>query len=130
VRRSLVLASLVAVLGDNPPATAQSGGVEAEPDQTAADRAILNGYRRYAATCSHCHGADGLGSTFAPSLIEQPLPAEQFAEVVNNGITRGNAVMRGFGDDPNVAPHVADIYAYLQARAAGSIGRGRPGRPR
>ena len=34
--------------------------------------------------------------------------------------------MRGFADDPNVAPYLPDIYAYLQARADGAIGRGRP----
>jgi mono/diheme cytochrome c family protein len=129
--RWLALALLAAVLGENAPAAGQAGGSPAaNPDQAAADRAILNGYRRYSATCSHCHGPGGLGSTFAPSLIERPLPFEQFAEVVNNGRTRGNSVMRGFASDPNVAPYVADIYAYLQARASGTVGRGRPGRSR
>jgi mono/diheme cytochrome c family protein len=130
VRRRLLLALLAAALGDNPPAAAQNASVEAKPDQAAVDRAILSGYRRYAASCSHCHGADGLGSTFAPSLIEQPLPAEQFTEVVNDGRARGNSVMRGFAGDPNVAPYIADIYTYLQARAAGTVGRGRPVPPR
>jgi mono/diheme cytochrome c family protein len=129
VRRWLVLVLLAAALGDNPPAAGQTGGsAAAKPDQAAVDRAILNGYRRYSGTCSHCHGSDGLGSTFAPSLIEQPLPFEPFAEVVNNGRARGNSVMRGFAGDPNVAPYIADIYAYLQARAAGTVGRGRPAR--
>jgi len=34
--------------------------------------------------------------------------------------------MRAYADDPNVAPHVQDIYVYLRARADGTIGRGRP----
>jgi hypothetical protein len=34
--------------------------------------------------------------------------------------------MKGFGGDPNIAPYVDDIYAYLQARADGALGRGRP----
>jgi mono/diheme cytochrome c family protein len=131
VWRWLVLTLLAAVLEENAPAAGQAGGSEAaKPDQATVERAILNGYRRYSATCSHCHGADGLGSTFAPSLIERPLPFEQFAEVVSNGRTRGNSVMRGFANDPNVAPYIADIYAYLQARAAGTVGRGRPARSR
>jgi mono/diheme cytochrome c family protein len=131
VQRCLALTLLAAVLGENAPAAEQPGSsAEAKPDQAAVDRAILNGYRRYSATCSHCHGPDGLGSTFAPSLIEQPLPFEPFAEVVNNGRTRGNSVMRGFAGDPNVAPYIADIYTYLQARAEGTVGRGRPARPR
>jgi hypothetical protein len=43
-----------------------------------------------------------------------------------DGTATGNFVMRGFADDPNVAPYVRDIYDYLQARAGGAIGRGRP----
>jgi hypothetical protein len=34
--------------------------------------------------------------------------------------------MKGFADDPNIAPHIDDLYAYLQARADGALGRGRP----
>lgn len=131
MRRWLVLTLLTTVLGENAPAAGQpSGSTAAKPDQATIDRAILNGYRRYNATCSHCHGPDGLGGTFASSLIERPLPFEQFAEIVNNGRARGDSVMRGFADDPNVAPHIADIYRYLQARAEGTVGRGRPARPR
>jgi mono/diheme cytochrome c family protein len=125
------LTLLAAGLADHAPAAGQpASGGGAKPDQAAVDRSILNGYRRYSATCSHCHGADGLGSTFAPPLIARPLPFEQFAEIVNNGRARGNSVMRGFAGDPNVAPYIADIYSYLQARAAGTVGRGRPARAR
>jgi mono/diheme cytochrome c family protein len=127
----LALTLLAAVLGETTPVAGQeSGGAATTPDQAPVDRAILNGYRRYNATCSHCHGSDGLGSTFAPSLIEQPLPFQQFSEVVDNGRARGTSVMRGFADDPNVAPYIADIYAYLRARATGTVGRGRPARSR
>jgi hypothetical protein len=34
--------------------------------------------------------------------------------------------MKGFADDPKVAPYLADIYAYLQARTDGALGRVRP----
>ena len=34
--------------------------------------------------------------------------------------------MKGFAGNPNVEPHIGDIYAYLQARAEGRLGRGRP----
>jgi hypothetical protein len=37
-------------------------------------------------------------------------------------------VMKGFAADPNIAPFVDDIYAYLQARADGALARGRPRR--
>jgi mono/diheme cytochrome c family protein len=121
VRRWFALALLVAMLGENAPAADLPSS-----DQPAVDRAVLNGYRRYNASCSHCHGPDGAGGTFAPSLIERSLPLDSFQDVVRNGQARGDSVMRGFADDPNVAPHIGDIYTYLQARAAGIVGRGRP----
>src|SRR5215475_1203089 len=34
------------------------------------DSRTYNGYRRYHSACNHCHGADGLGSTFGPELID------------------------------------------------------------
>jgi mono/diheme cytochrome c family protein len=127
LRRWFALALAVVLPGENARAAELPGSsVAAAPDQPAVDRAILNGYRRYNASCSHCHGPDGVGSTFAPSLIERPLALEAFQEVVRNGQARGGSVMRGFADDPNVAPHIGDIYAYLEARAAGTAGRGRP----
>jgi mono/diheme cytochrome c family protein len=95
-------------------------------DEPAIGQAILNGYRRYNGACNHCHGPDGVGSTFAPSLIEQPLSFARFRAIVEQGSASGASVMRGFAGDPNVAPHVRDIYLYLEARAEGSIGRGRP----
>ena len=94
----------------------------------AVDPGTYNSYRRYHATCSHCHGPDGLGSSFGPSLIDRPLPFDAFAEVVRLGSARGTSVMQGFADDPNVEPHIDDIHAYLMARADGVLGRGRPRR--
>jgi len=46
--------------------------------------------------------------------------------VVRDGKSDGTSVMQGFAGDPNVAPYIDDIYAYLQARADGALGRGRP----
>jgi mono/diheme cytochrome c family protein len=125
------VAALAAALlsGANP---AAAGPADTPGDQLyrveagAVDPGTYNGYRRYHATCSHCHGPDGLGSSFGPSLIERPLPFAAFAEVVRRGAASGTAVMQGFADDPNVEPHIANIYAYLRARADGVLGRGRP----
>lgn len=88
--------------------------------------AIREGFRRYHAGCNHCHGPDGLGSTFAPSLVDHIIAYDEFRKAVLEGRRRGNATMQGFATDPNVVPHVDDIYAYLKARAAGVVGRGRP----
>jgi mono/diheme cytochrome c family protein len=94
-----------------------------------ADGPTYNGYRRYHAGCSHCHGPDGVGSTFASSLIDRPRDIEEFRRIVRYGqSSSGTSVMKGFADDPNFAPFIDDIYAYLQARAEGALGRGRPKR--
>lgn len=92
------------------------------------DARTYNGYRRYHGGCNHCHGPDGVGSTFGPSLVEGLVDIDAFRRIVRAGQSTGLSVMKGFADDPNVAPYVDDIYAYLQARADGALGRGRPER--
>ena len=90
------------------------------------DARTYNGFRRYHAGCNHCHGPDGTGSTFGPSLVDKLIDVDAFRRVVREGRTNGTSIMKGFADDPNVAPYIDDIYAYLQARADGALGRGRP----
>ena len=92
------------------------------------DAQTYNGFRRYHAGCNHCHGQDGAGSTFAPSLVVRLPGIDAFRRVVKDGRANGSSVMKGFGDDPNIAPYIDDIYAYLQARADGALGPGRPAR--
>lgn len=92
------------------------------------DGRTYNGFRLFHAGCNHCHGQDGLGSTVAPSLIDRLPPIDRFRSIVLGGINNEGAVMKGFAGDPNVAPHLDEIYAYLQARADGILGRGRPDR--
>lgn len=90
------------------------------------DARTYNGYRRYHASCNHCHGPDGEGSTFASSLIGRPPEKERFRSVVLHGQSNGASVMKGFAGDPNVEPYIDDIFAYLQARSDGVLTRGRP----
>ena len=90
------------------------------------DARTYNGFRRFHAGCNHCHGMDAMGSTFGPALIELLPDIETFRRVVRDGKSDGTSVMQGFAGDPNVAPYIDDIYAYLQARADGALGRGRP----
>ena len=98
------------------------------------DQGTYNGYRRYHASCHTCHGPDGLGSSYAPDLVDslKTMPYEDFAEVVINGRVNvnltANNVMPAFGEVEDVALYVDDIYAYLKARSDGAIGRGRPER--
>jgi mono/diheme cytochrome c family protein len=90
------------------------------------DARTYNGFRRYHAGCNHCHGPSGMGSSFGPGLIAALPDIDAFRRVVLNGQATGASVMKGFADDANVAPYVDDIYAYLQARADGALGPGRP----
>ncbi len=98
------------------------------------DKVTYNGYRRYHASCHTCHGPDGLGSSYAPNLLEslKTQPYEAFTEVVINGRQNvtgtANNVMPGFGTVEDVALYVDDIYAYLKARSDDALGRGRPER--
>jgi mono/diheme cytochrome c family protein len=92
------------------------------------DARTYNGFRRYHAVCNHCHGQDGLGSTFGPSLVTSLPDIEHFRRIVRDGTSNGQSIMKGYADDPNITPYVDDIYGYLQARADGALGRGRPTR--
>lgn len=98
------------------------------------DFGTYNGWRRFEGTCARCHGQDAAGTTFAPALAEslKRLSYEQFIETVVNGRqvegATGQSVMPPFGENPNVIEHMDDIYAYLEARADGALGRGRPDR--
>jgi methanol metabolism-related c-type cytochrome len=98
------------------------------------DKGTYNGWRRYHASCHTCHGPDGLGSSYAPNLVEslQRISYDEFAEVVINGrqnvTSSQQSMMPAFGYVQDVAIYLDDIYAYLEARADGVLGRGRPQR--
>ena len=98
------------------------------------DQGTYNGYRRYGASCLRCHGQNGDGSSYGPSLVEslKHLSREQFNEVVINGrqnITAAQQnVMPAFGAVEDVVLYLDDIYAYLKARSDGAVGPGRPQR--
>jgi methanol metabolism-related c-type cytochrome len=98
------------------------------------DFGTYNGYRRYDNNCLRCHGPDGAGSSYAPALVAslKRLTYEQFLETVVYGRknTSGTqpSVMPPFGEVTDVMENIDDIYSYLEARADGVLGRGRPER--
>ncbi len=98
------------------------------------DQHTFNGYRRYGESCHRCHGPDGAGSSYAPSLTQslKALSYEQFAEVVINGRVNvsatSNNVMPAFGTTEDVVLYMDDIYGYLKARSDDKLPRGRPRR--
>jgi len=90
------------------------------------------GFVRYSANCMHCHGPDGLGSTYAPALLNslKTLSYTDMMMIVASGKKDVSAsqdlVMPSLGDNKNVMCYLDAIYIYLRARANGAIGRGRP----
>ncbi len=93
-----------------------------------------SGYRRYHSECHVCHGPDGMGSTYAPALTEslKTMNYADFLGVVASGRKNVSSsqenVMPAFGDNPNVACYMDDLYIYLRARASDAVGRVRPAR--
>ena len=93
-----------------------------------------SGYRRYHSECHVCHGPDGMGSTYAPALKDslKTMSYADFLGVVASGrknVTSSQEnVMPAFGDNPNVACYMDDLYIYLRARANDAVGRVRPGK--
>jgi methanol metabolism-related c-type cytochrome len=91
-----------------------------------------SGYRRYHSECHVCHGPDGMGSTYAPALAIslKTMSYGDFLGVVASGRKNVNTaqenVMPAFGDNPNVACYMDDLYVYLRARASDAVDRARP----
>lgn len=90
------------------------------------------GFVRYSANCLQCHGPDGLGSTYAPSLVDalKRIDYNDFMATVASGKKDVNAsqnlVMPALGDNKNVMCYIDAIYIYLRGRSTGDIDRGRP----
>jgi len=122
------------------PASSQDGKyVDANGDPTyhvgpegKVDWYTYSGFQRYSAECLRCHGPDGMGSTYAPALMNslKTLSYGDFLSTVANGrknFENGqDKVMPSLGMDKNVMCFIDDIYVYLKARSDDAVGRGRP----
>lgn len=122
------------------------------------DQATYTGWRVFHSACHGCHGEDATGTSVAPNLVERisEMKAKDFvatvleryritmpaSEMQGDDTTalrqafleqvlkheRGELIMPTWRNDPNVRPHVMDIYGYLKARTDGALGPGRPER--
>jgi methanol metabolism-related c-type cytochrome len=92
----------------------------------------FSGFRRYHSECHVCHGPDGEGSTYAPSLVEslKTMSYAEFLQIVAGGreVIRADkqSKMPALGENPNVMCYIDDIYIYLKARSDNALPRGRP----
>lgn len=98
--------------------------VSCDDDSCSANEAVITGYEKYHAHCHTCHGPNGVGSSFAPSLVKRLQKMEQgeFTSIVANGQKRFDSttgtysVMPAWKDNPDVMSHVGQLWAYLKAR--------------
>lgn len=133
--RTLMGAAILAALLLTPFAGARAIENEEKPyviKDGVVDWYTFSGFRRYHSECHVCHGPDGLGSSFAPGLIETMKTStyDEFVEIVVNGReavgTAKQNKMPAFGTNRNVFCFMDDIYTYLKARSDGVLERGRP----
>lgn len=115
---------------------------------------VYTGWRVFQERCARCHGPAASGGANAPDLLprvremgphrfvnlvlrryEWNLPAALAGsegaarEALVEGVLQrkeGALAMPAWQDEPRVNAHIADLYAYLSARAEGTQGPGRP----
>lgn len=103
----------------------------ARAEDCTVDQFTYVGWRTYQSQCFQCHGGSGLGTTIAPNLMERfnkNVDHERFVKVMKEGFTGQMGAMPSFDGNPNVIPHLDNLYAYLRARADDALPAGRPGR--
>lgn len=115
---------------------------------------VYTGWRVFQERCARCHGPTASGTAGGPDLLvrvremgprrftglvlrryDWSMPANQAASegaaldaLVEQILQRreGALTMPAWQGEPQVDAHIADLYAYLSARAEGTQGPGRP----
>jgi len=115
------------------------------------DNKTFVGWRLFNSTCFVCHGQNATGTDIAPNLLtrlegmsefkfRKAVLHRYFAKVnlddpdrrlafLNQVAGKQGAAefkMPTWSDDPNIRPHISELYAYLKARSDGALGEGRP----
>jgi mono/diheme cytochrome c family protein len=124
-------AAPVATSGTESNYTVQCAPGAGAAEQCSVDKDTYIGWRTFASQCQVCHGGSALGSTFAPNLLDrfhERVDHPRFVEVVTNGFRGQVGAMPAWKGNPNVMPHVDQLYRYLKARADGALPPGRPTR--
>ena len=122
--------------------------------QSAPPGSAYTGWRVFQDKCARCHGAAATGTANGPDLLPKvssmgprrfvnlvlrrydwQMPAAQAGsesaarEALLDAIVQGQdgaLDMPACNGEPRVNAHIVDLYAYLTARAAGTLGPGRP----
>jgi mono/diheme cytochrome c family protein len=127
----LGLLSFSSVADTEPVYSVECAEDAATAEQCTVDKQTYIGWRTYNSSCSHCHGQDGLGGSFAPSLVAGNAAVRNYADflrVTTDGSEGPTGVMPGFKDNPNINDKLAAVYQYLKARSDKLLPQGRPKR--
>jgi len=96
------------------------------------DIPLYKAWQQYSLQCARCHGEDGQGTSFGPSLLHALGPdgdvttREAFLDVLTHGRPdKGMPSAAKMGLDPS---YFDGLYAYLKARSDGRLHGGRPAR--
>ena len=91
---------------------------------------VYQGWKQFALNCARCHGDFGVGTSFAPALVESVKPTggvpttELFIQTVCAGrMDKGMPAWCALGLEIDA---MQAIHAYLLERASGKVGIGRP----
>jgi Cytochrome C oxidase, cbb3-type, subunit III len=126
------------------------------PQASKSSSSLYTGWRVFQDKCSRCHGPAANGTAEGPDLLPRVrnlserrfvrivlnrydwnIPAQQGGgesasrEALIEAISQrreGAMTMPAWQDEPRVNAHIADLYAYLAARAEGTQGPARPAR--
>jgi hypothetical protein len=82
----------VVVQSERPPAPGAPKRSRRPPDRYPGARLTASGV--YNSVYSHCHGPDGMGSTFGPSLIDELSDIDTFRRTVREGRSSGASRLR------------------------------------
>ena len=101
----------------------------AAAEKCTVDKNTYFGWRTYAANCQVCHGGSGMGSTFAPNLMDRlktRVDYPRFVTVVSEGYTGQVGAMPAWKTKKDVMSNLDNLYRYLRARTDGKLPAGRP----
>lgn len=102
------------------------------PPRDTVEVAAYKGWQQYSLQCARCHGEDGQGTSFGPSLLvalrpDGPVPNRaKFLAIITEGREdKGMPSAAKLGLD---SLYLDGLYAYLQGRSDGRFHGGRPAR--
>lgn len=102
------------------------------PPRDTVEIAAYKGWQQYSLQCARCHGEDGQGTSFAPSLLlalrsDGHAPSrDEFVRILTDGRpTKGMPSASTMGLD---SLYFDGLYRYLKGRSDGRLHGGRPAR--